>query len=277
MPFSTELLTRGYLRDAIGIAWWWSPGAASELHLDCLRVLHRHCHGIASVSPLVPIQKLVKNLKSHIDISIVVFPPVPVCRDKKAILRILTIMGNRQHVAWLAGFPVLIIHANVRAPGFRLKLCTRLYQQSTAGLSNFLFIRISKYYLVPCLSSFHRAFPCFPHIPFFVIRMTILLSSRGLHHIPLFWNGFTLSTNALYILIIVTISISGKDYIIFAYFAHELQIVIKHCQLGTSAITIITFGNVPAIFWQCSSNLSAVPSFPQSSNECYHLYQFVFW
>ena len=33
---------------------------------------------IAFGAPVVMIQKLVKNLKSHIDISIVVFPPVPV-------------------------------------------------------------------------------------------------------------------------------------------------------------------------------------------------------
>lgn len=45
---------------------------------------------IASVSPRVPVQKLVKNLKGHIDISIVVFPPVPVCRNEKGKLRYLT-------------------------------------------------------------------------------------------------------------------------------------------------------------------------------------------
>ena len=79
---------------------------------------------------LVPIQKLVKNLKSHIDISIVVFPPVPVVsraeqqfsvpndrmtpadtsepdyrmtpEDSRRILRFLTTETRRQHAPVLA-------------------------------------------------------------------------------------------------------------------------------------------------------------------------------
>lgn len=47
--------------------------------------------GIAYGAPGVMVQKLVKNLKSHIDISIVVFPPVPVWFDEKTKLRSLTI------------------------------------------------------------------------------------------------------------------------------------------------------------------------------------------
>ena len=49
-------------------------GQAGGLALEC----HWSGRGIGSGMSLVPIQKLVKNLKSHIDISIVVFPPVPV-------------------------------------------------------------------------------------------------------------------------------------------------------------------------------------------------------
>ena len=90
---------------------------------------------IASVSPLVPIQKLVKNLRRHIDISIVVFPPVPVCRNEKGKLRSLTIMGNRQHAPELVVFAVLIIQANRGAAGFHLNSLTRLYWQSTKGYS----------------------------------------------------------------------------------------------------------------------------------------------
>lgn len=106
-------------------------GQAGGLALEC----HWSDRGIGPGMSLVPVQKLVKNLKSHIDISIVVFPPVPVPGRPWRQLRYLTPV-----------FAVLIIRTNVRASGFRLDSCCRLYQCTTTGLSNFLFIRISKYY-----------------------------------------------------------------------------------------------------------------------------------
>lgn len=61
-------------------------------------------------------------------------------------------------VTALAVFAVLIIHANVRAPGFRLNSCYRLYQQSTATHFQGLFSQsterlngpflLNKYYIV---------------------------------------------------------------------------------------------------------------------------------
>ena len=130
-------------------------GQAGGLALEC----HGSDRGIGSGMSLVPIQKLVKNLKSHIDISIVVFPPVPVVsraeqqfsvpndrmtpadtsepdyrmtpEDSRRILRNLTIMttGNMRPY-WPIRWPIrwLIIRANVRLSGFRLDSCCRLYQ-----------------------------------------------------------------------------------------------------------------------------------------------------
>ena len=65
--------------DVTGIATGWPLGR------------HWSGRGIGSGMSRVLIQKLVKNLKSHIDISIVVFPPVPVVGRTWQQFRFLTI------------------------------------------------------------------------------------------------------------------------------------------------------------------------------------------
>lgn len=116
----------------------------------------------------------------------------------------------------------LIIHANMMAAWFRLKSRTRLYYYSTTGLPNCLFIRISKYYLIPCFPVVSRAFPCFPvvsrgfpSISFFRHTYDYPLFRflrRVFAAIPLFETVSRYPPTLYIFLIIVTISILGGRF-----------------------------------------------------------------